>query len=90
MPINYCGKNRIQMKRKERELLMVELKKLIADNLEFCDEKSTPYLCKHKRTIKGYKDIENFVIKAFFDTNMGVSEALVQKENILNPNYLTD
>lgn len=78
------------MKRKERQLLVVELKKLIKDNLDFCDEKSTPYLCKHKETKSGYNDIEKFVIKAFFETNMGVSEALVVKENMLNPNYITD
>lgn len=73
-----------------RKTLMVELKKLIKDNLEFCDEKATPYLCAYKQTKKGYKDIESFVIKAFFETEMSVSDALVQKENILNPNYLTD
>jgi len=38
----------------------------------------------------GYKDIEDFCIQAFFNTNMDVSEALVMKENLLNPNYLTD
>lgn len=74
----------------ERAMLMVQLKKLIADNLEFCDEKSTPYLCAYKQTPNGYKNIEAFVIKAFFETNMSVSDALVQKENMLNPNYLTD
>jgi hypothetical protein len=74
----------------ERHALIGELKNLIKSNLEFCDKKSTPYLCEYKSTPKGYADIEEFVIKAFFETNMSVSDALVQKENILNPNYLTD
>lgn len=75
---------------KDRKTLMVELKKLIKDNLEFCNEKSTPYLCEYKQSKKGYKEIEQFVIKAFFDTEMSVSDALVMKENMLNPNYITD
>jgi hypothetical protein len=77
-------------KKKERQVLMVELKKLIKDNLEFCDEQSTPYLCAYKESSEGYADVESFVIKAFFETNMSVSDALVIKENLLNPNYLTD
>jgi hypothetical protein len=77
-------------KKKERQVLMVELKKLIKDNLEFCDAKSTPYICEYKQTERGYKDIEQFVIKAFFETDMSVSDALAMKENMLNPNYITD
>jgi hypothetical protein len=77
-------------KSNERDLLLIKLKKLIKDNLDFCDAESTPYLCNYKQTKEGYRDIEQFVIKAFFETNMSVSEALVVKENMLNPNYITD
>lgn len=91
--INYCGKTKI-MKSKEktmnRDLLLMELKVLIKSNLEYCNEQSTPYLCAYKQSEMGYKDIEDFCIQAFFNTNMDVSEALVMKENLLNPNYLTD
>jgi len=73
-----------------REMMLIEIKMLIAENLKYCDEKSTPYLCAYKGTQEGYSDIENFCIKAFFETDMDVSEALVMKENLLNPNYLTD
>jgi hypothetical protein len=74
----------------DREIIMIKVKKLIKDNLEFCNEKSTPYLCRFKETKEGYENIEEFVIKAFFDTNMTISDALSMKENILNPNYITD
>jgi len=72
------------------EIIMLELKMLIAENLTFCNLESTPYLCALKETKEGYKEIEDFCIKAFFETDMDVSEALVIKENLLNPNYLTD
>lgn len=70
--------------------MLIEIKMLIKENLSYCDNKSTPYLCAYKQTEEGYKDIENFCIKAFFETDMDVSEALVMKENLLNPNYLID
>lgn len=71
-------------------MLIMEIKMLVRENLKFCDEKSTPYLCSYKQSQEGYKDIEDFCIKAFFETDMDVSEALIMKENLLNPNYLTD
>jgi hypothetical protein len=73
-----------------RDVLLMEIKMLVRENLKFCDMKSTPYLCAYKQSEKGYKDIEDFCIKAFFETNMDVSEALAMKENLLNPNYFID
>ena len=73
-----------------REIMLIEIKMLIAENLKYCDANATPYLCRYKQTTEGYADIENFCIKAFFETDMDVSEALIMKENLLNPNYLTD
>ncbi len=64
-------------------MLVMEIKMLIGENLKFCDEKSTPYLCAYKQSQEGYKDIEDFCIKAFFETDMDVSEALIMKENLL-------
>lgn len=78
------------MEENKREEIMVRLKKLIGENLEFCDSDSTPFLCDLKSSEKGYKEIEDFVVKCFFETELSVSEALVMKENELNPNYLTD
>jgi hypothetical protein len=72
------------------DILLLDLKMLIRENLKFCDDKSTPFLCAYKETEEGYKDIEDFCIKAFFETDMDVSEALVMKENLLNPNYFID
>ena len=73
-----------------RDVLLLEIKMLVRENLKFCNEKSTPYLCSYSQTQEGYNDIEDFCIKAFFETDMDVSEALIMKENLLNPNYLTD
>ena len=77
-------------KKDSREMLVMEIKMLVRENLKFCESKSTPYLCSYKQSEEGYKDIEDFCIKAFFETDMDVSEALIMKENLLNPNYLTD
>lgn len=73
-----------------RDVLLLEIKMLIRENLKFCNKQTTPYLCSYSETEEGYKDIEDFCIKAFFETDMDVSEALIMKENLLNPNYLTD
>lgn len=77
-------------KKDSSEILIMEIKMLVRENLKFCDDKSSPYLCAYKQSQEGYKDIEDFCIKAFFETDMDVSEALIMKENLLNPNYLTD
>lgn len=96
MQINYCGKTKAMKKKDklntdtQREMLVMELKILIQQNLNYCNTKSTPYLCAYKQTKEGMEDIETFCIKAFFETDMNISEALVMKENLLNPNYLTD
>jgi hypothetical protein len=39
------------------------VKKTLAQYLEFCNEKRTPYVCELKSTPQGYKEIEDFVIK---------------------------
>lgn len=79
------------MDNKKRDKLIIGIKRTIKEYLDsFCDENSTPYLCELKQTTEGRKEIEDFVIRAFFNTDMGISDALVEKENMLNPNYLTD
>ena len=79
------------MDEKRKEKLMVGLKENIRQYLDlFCTADNTPYICKLKQTQKGYKEIQDFVFEAFFKTDMTINEALVEKENMLNPNYLTD
>ena len=70
--------------------VILELKMVIKEYMDFCNEKNTPYVCKLKNTQEGYKAIEDFIIQSILETDMSVSEAIVQKERILNPNYLTD
>ena len=78
------------MEENKKQEVMIRLKKLIAENLNFFDEESAPYIYNLKQSKSGYKEIEKFVIKCFFETKLSVSEALTMKENELNPNYLTD
>lgn len=77
-------------KKSRREFIIMEIKMLVRENLTFCNEKNTPFLCSLKQTEEGMRDIENFCIKAFFETDMDVSEALIAQEKLLNPNLLTD
>lgn len=81
-------KNNITKNR--NEILIMELKMLIRENLNFCSNENTPNICALKQSEDGYKEIEDFCVKAFFETEMNVSEALVMKENLLNPNYIID
>jgi hypothetical protein len=98
MRINYCGSKKINyMKKKnnnnggnERQFLILDIKTLVRENLKFCNPKTTPFLCKHKETKEGYEDIENFCVKAFFETDLDISRLLIMKENMLNPNYSID
>jgi hypothetical protein len=79
------------MKKKEnKEWLLAKLKALIAEQVKMCNRDYKPYLCKLKETQEGYQEIENFCIRAFFETDMDVSDALTLKEQLLNPNYIIE
>ena len=54
------------MEENKKQEITIRLNKLIAENLNFCDEESTPYICNLKQSKSGYKEIEKFVIKCFF------------------------
>jgi hypothetical protein len=41
-------------KKDSSEILIIEIKMLVRENLKFCDEKSTPYLCAYKQSQEGY------------------------------------
>ena len=43
-----------------RDVLLLEIKMLVRENLKFCKQESTPYLCSYSQTKEGYKDIEDF------------------------------
>jgi hypothetical protein len=83
-------KTKIKNKSVSNEFLLMEIKMLVRENLNFCNQESTPYLCSYSQSEEGYKDIEDFCVKAFLETEMDISEALIMKENLLNPNYLND
>lgn len=77
-------------KKSDSEWLLVQLKALIGEQMKICNSEYKPYLCRLKETPQGYEEIENFCIRAFFETNMDVSEALTAKEQLLNPNYIIE
>jgi len=74
----------------ERMAFKIKLEGMIKKYLEMCNESNTPYLCKHIQTQEGYDEVVEFCVKMFIVNQTSIGDALVQKENILNPNYLTD
>lgn len=75
---------------KRNEKLIEELKSAIKEFLDFCNEKRTPYICSLKQTKEGYEEIENFVIKGVVRQGLGISEAFLTYEKMLNPNTYID
>lgn len=58
--------------------------------LDFCDEDRTPYVCALKQTKEGYDEIERFVLNGVVRQGLGISEALITYEKMLNPNAYVD
>ena len=75
---------------KRNKKLIEDLKFAIKEFLDFCNEKRTPYICSLKQTKEGYEEIENFVIKAVVRQGLGISEAFITYEKMLNPNTYID
>jgi len=75
---------------KEAEDIIIECKKILAEYLEYCNEKRTPYLCALKETKEGYKEIEDFVLLSVCNGGNQVGQAIMDYERQLNPNYITD
>lgn len=74
----------------ERIAFMLRLKTLIKKYLELCDTSNTPYLCEHIKNSDGYDEVVEFCVSNFINNETPIGDSLVQKENMLNPNYLTD
>lgn len=74
----------------ERIAFLLKLKTLIRQYLEFCNEANTPYLCSHIQHPEGYEEVVEFCVTNFINNQVSIGESMVQKENMLNPNYLTD
>jgi hypothetical protein len=77
-------------KESESQWLLAKVKALIAEQMKICNTQFKPYLCKLKETAEGYKEIEDFCIQQFFETDMDISDALTLKEQLLNPNYIIE
>jgi hypothetical protein len=77
-------------KKNNNEWVLIQVKALIAEQMKICNSEYKPYLCKLKQTEEGYKEIENFCVQQFFETDMDISDALNLKEQLLNPNYIIE
>jgi len=74
----------------ENEILIKEVKGVLAQYLKFCNEKRTPYVCNLKSTPEGYKEIEDFVLKVVIKGGNKVGFAIMEMERQLNPNYIVE
>ena len=55
----------------------------------FCNENDSFYVCKLKETKKGYKSIEDFVLRRMSKGDT-ISQAINLKERLLDPNRIVD
>jgi hypothetical protein len=83
-------KNKSMKKKKNNEWVLIKVKALISEQMKMCNTEYKPYLCRLKETEEGYKEIENFCVQQFFETDMDISDALTLKEQLLNPNYIIE
>jgi|GEM_PF-5855834 len=65
-----------------------ELKQLIKAELDFCDENSTPWVCKMKST--DYQKVEKLIIERVSNGGYSINDAIVDIEREYNLNYSND
>ena len=56
---------------------------------EFCNENDSFYVCQLSSTEKGYKQLEQFILRRLTKGDT-IAQAVNLKERILNPNRLVD
>jgi len=74
----------------ENEIIIKDVKNILAQYLKFCNEKRTPYVCNLKSTPEGYKKVEDFVLKVVIKGGNKVGFAIMEMERQLNPNYIVE
>jgi hypothetical protein len=74
----------------ENEIIINDVKNILAQYLKFCNEKRTPYVCNLKSTPEGYKKVEDFVLKVVIKGGNKVGFAIMEMERQLNPNYIVE
>lgn len=74
----------------ENEIIINDVKNVLAQYLKFCNEKRTPYVCNLKSTPEGYKKVEDFVLKVVIKGGNKVGFAIMEMERQLNPNYIVE
>ena len=68
--------------------VILELKKQIASELEYCNPNDTPWLCAQISDKEGYDKIEQLIIELVCGEAMSISSSIVQIEQLYNPNRL--
>jgi len=76
------------MQTKEQKLN--KLKKLIKAELDLCDYKKTPTICKIADDPDQYPGLENKIVKHIINTGSTIGQALVTIEKELNINMTID
>ncbi len=67
-----------------------EAKILIKDFLDkYCNENDSPFVCDFIKTEGGYRVVEDFILQRMTKGDT-VSEAVMIKERLLDPNRLVD
>lgn len=70
--------------------VVAETKQMIRKFVDdFCNENVSFYVCKLSSTEKGYKQLEQFVLKRMLKGDT-IARAINLKERILDPNRLVD
>jgi len=75
----------------ENSKVIRESKKLIKEFLDkYCNQTNSPYVCELISSEKGYKELEQFVLQRIARNGDTITEAIMLKERILDPNRLDD
>jgi len=73
-----------------KEAVISEAKILIKDFLDkYCNENDSPFVCDYIKTKGGYDEVEQFILRRMTKGD-AVSEAVMLKERLLDPNRLVD
>lgn len=67
-----------------------ELKALIRNHLNECDNVNLPTICEMKSTKEGYEKLEQNVINRIGEQGLTLGQALIQIEKEYNINTLND
>lgn len=72
------------------EQVLKRLRMIILSQIEECDNKFMPYVCKMAETEMGRNTIVQYCTNLVAQGNYTIARALMEKERELNPNLIKD